>query len=345
MKNPYALHLAVILGILVAGSAQQSSAQDFSSAGAINNQGEIAGGSLLDDFSAFDAYILDRGPALDLGTFGGFASRADAINDRGDAVGQSDTATVDTNGESISLAFLADKDGVHNLGALAGFKYSQAFGINNHGTVVGWSYNEDPVIPGVTLSGFQATIWDKGSARALGHLGGGSSIAFDINNSGAIVGRSRLANGQNHAFLFVKGVLTDLGTLGGARSEARAINNRGQIAGQALLASGQGHAALWYRGTITDLGTLGGATSRAWAINDRGEIVGESLTADGDLHAFLLSGDQMQDLGTLGGSYSIAFDINNRGEIVGESETATGDVHAFVVRRGVMTDLDAQLPK
>ena len=62
--------------------------------------------------------------------------------ERGEAVGQADTAEADiVSGEPISLAFLADGNGMHSLGTLPGFRFSQAFAINNSGVVVGWSYN------------------------------------------------------------------------------------------------------------------------------------------------------------------------------------------------------------
>lgn len=343
-KNINLIRTAAFAAAVLTSYENGAAAQDFSTASGINNNGEIVGGSLLNDQSEFHGFILTHSQTVDLGTFGGPASRADSINDRGEAVGQSDTAMIDSNGEFISLGFLANREGIQVLNPLPGFKHSQAYSINNHGSAVGWSYNQHPTIPFAVLPNFQATVWENGESRLLGDLGGGNSVALAINNSGAIVGRSRLSNGTIHAFLHENGEMRDLGTLGGPRSEARAINSRGEIVGQAFLANGQRHATLWYREAVVDLGTLGGTYSRAWAINDHGQIVGESTTAYGELHAFLYDGT-MHDLGTLGGGYSVAFGINNRGEIVGESENSSGDVHAFVVRDGIMVNLDGSLPQ
>ena len=198
-----------------------------------------------------------------------------------------DTSETDTNGDAISLAFLVDRKGVHNLGTLPGFKHSQAFSINNAGLVAGWSYNLDPVISGRDLLGFQAFVYRGGRMTAIGDLGGGSSAAFGVNDLGAVVGRARLPNGQFHAFLFFRGAMLDLGTLGGTGSTARAVNLRWQAVGDLRTASGARHAALFHLGRVIDLGTLGGATSVAYDINAWGQIVGEAETTSGDTRAFL----------------------------------------------------------
>lgn len=356
MKTKSTRRIAAFTSILFVALAHASFAQDFSTASAINNNGVIIGGSLLDDQTGFDAFILTKRGVADLGTFGGFASIALGINERGDTVGQSDTAQSDLFGNAISFAFLADSHGVRSLGSLAGLNNSQAFAINNRGTIVGRAYNnaEDPS----RAFDFRAFVFKHGAMRDIGTLGGATAEAFGINDRGSIVGDAQTAMGERHAFLFRRpdendngdehgdenAVMRDLGTFGGNFSQARSINDRGQIVGRSRLASGQQHAFLYERGRMKDLGTLGGTFSRAEFINEHGQIVGFSSTVDGDFHAFLYMAGHMQDLGTLGGSYSAAFGINNHGEIIGESDTVTGDTHAFVARDGVMVDIDKHLP-
>jgi len=321
-------------------------AQELSTAATINNRGDIAGGSTTSGPNPFVGWVIGNKSIETIDTFGGPAALAYGMNDRGDVVGQSDTAAIEANGEEfISQAFLLRHGVVTNLGTLPGFNNSQAYAINNGGTIVGWSYNESPLGP-FTVQTYHAFAYDvtgrdAGVMRDLGTLGGSTSIAFNINNAGTIVGRSRNASGQDHAFVLAGGVYTDLGTLGGTFSEARAISDTGVIVGMARTATGVRRAFAYARGVMTELASLGGSLSRAFDVNNNGDIVGQAVNTSGEIRAVLWRNGTIIDLGTLGGGYATALSINDRGEIVGEAETATGDVHAFVWRNGVMTDLGA----
>lgn len=220
----------------------------------------------------------------------------------------------------FGLAASAQTYLVRDLGAL---KHGSAriHGINSAGQAVG-------------SSGFphgadtHAFFWDKqGGMRDLGTLPGGDySAAFNVNESGQVVGASNTADSM-HAFLWTSASgLHDLGTLPGTNSsEAYAINNHGEIAG----ASGS-HAAIWNNGSIQDLGTLGGPTSEAHAINNLGVVAGFSETPSDGQRAFIWSNGSMTELGALpGDSSSRANHINDAGTVVGASE-GSGGVRAFV---------------
>ena len=183
----------------------------------------------------------------------------------------------------------------------------------------------------------------------LGTLGGAASTACGINEGGQVVGRSAIATGQLHAFLWETGTMSDLGTLPQLPfSSARSINDRGQIVGDSTATGGPPfHAALWENGAVTPLGVLpGGFASFAIGINNRGQVVGASRIADKDVHAFLWQGGEMADLGTLLPSdhQSVARAINSRGQVIGNSSTAIADPpqppnRAFVMQDNVFTDL------
>jgi len=180
----------------------------------------------------------------------------------------------------------------------------------------------------------------------LGTLGGDSTRAYDINDAGQVVGTSRTAAGDWHAFITgPNGVgMTDLGTLeGGNRSYALGINDTGQVAGwsagipRAFITGPNGVGMI-------DLGTLGGGWSEASDINNAGQVVGVAaslpfITGPNGVGMTVLEtgggGDGpigVNDAGqTMMGDGPRA--INDAGQVVGNSLTplsATGDWHAFV---------------
>lgn len=175
----------------------------------------------------------------------------------------------------------------------------------------------------------------------LGTLGGDSSVAYSINNSGQIVGQATDADGHNRATLFDptgSGNNIDLGGLAGD-SEARSINDKGQIVGQAWFPPGYLRAARWdpadgSYGPAIDLDPLPDSqSSRAYGMNNSAQIVGQSYFIAGDYWRATLwdpvdGGYNIVDLGTLGGDSSLARSINDSAQVVGEAETGSGLVEA-----------------
>ena len=183
----------------------------------------------------------------------------------------------------------------------------------------------------------------------LGTLGGSTSHALGINNSGQIVGESYTNDADvltTHAFLYSGGVMTDLGTLGGT-SGAKGINDQGQVAGwsNTTASNDQTHAFLWSALTrMIDLGTLGGSMSIAYGINNNGQVVGVSTTSNEVEHAFVYSAGAMSDLNSLvptnaGWVLASAATINDSGEIAGIA-ISNGWSQAFLYSGGAVTYLD-----
>jgi probable HAF family extracellular repeat protein len=178
----------------------------------------------------------------------------------------------------------------------------------------------------------------------LGTLGGDSSVAYGLSGNNKVVGVSRTASGELHAFVWniASPVMQDLGTLGGDFSVAYALNGADQIVGQSTTTSGEFHAFIaTSTQAMTDLGTLGGNYSIALGINQLAEVVGLSKVPSGELHAFKWTQSTgMVDLGTMGGDYSVGYGIDPFGSVVGYSKTPAGLLHAYrQTTGGAMTDL------
>ena len=138
-----------------------------------------------------------------------------------------------------------------------------------------------------------AFIVTSGNVVELGTLGGRVSLPIDMNNSGEVVGKAQIANGEFHGFLYTSGTLVDIGVLpGGGQSFAYGINNKGDVVGAAN-SGGTLRAVIYQQGVLTDLNTLipagsGWVLNEARSINENGQIAGSGVI-NGQEHAFLLA--------------------------------------------------------
>jgi probable HAF family extracellular repeat protein len=289
----------------------------------LNDNGQVAlpGVIFPGGQTQYQGAILSNGTVTSIGTLGGAASDATAINNAGEVTGLANT----TNGGVH--AFLYSGGATTDLGTLPGGQYSGALGINNAGQVVGFSDTGN----GVPLNGplFQvpnyaggyfwnsdvnayatahATLFTHGQKIDLGTLGGQSSYASGINDSGTIVGASQIASGVTHAFVYMSGKMTDLGVLntdvksslfGNAYSAATGINNAGEIVG-----SSNSRAFLYENGKMLDLNNLvslppGVTLMAAFSINNLGQIAAEGVSLENGIgyhfYAYLLTPTSLPD--------------------------------------------------
>ncbi len=176
----------------------------------------------------------------DLGTLDGNWSVANAVNDRGQVVGDSVVAPNEVrpflweSGRMIDL-------GPGNLVALD---------INNRGQILLQQMRPTPDSPSSCF------LRDGDMTIDLGQLGGDTCSASDLNNRGQVVGAVAMSPGHDpHGFLWQSGTMIDIGSLGGSYTYALQINDHGQIVGMSTAAPlGTAHAFLWEDGVMIDLG-------------------------------------------------------------------------------------------
>lgn len=215
-----------------------------------------------------------------MGTQGDGTSFANAINNAGQVVGNSYPYLSDFSPFPQSHATLWNGTTATNLGTPGGGSFALA--INNAGQVAG-------------VQGNHATLWNGTTATDLGTLGGPTSVAYDINDAGKVVGDADINIYRDfHATVWNGTTATDLGTLsGGTRSSALDINNADQIVGYSWTTDASTdplgipttHAILWNGTTMTDLNSLldldavseGWTVTQATGINDQGWIVGDAI--------------------------------------------------------------------
>jgi probable HAF family extracellular repeat protein len=347
------LHLVVSM-LFIAASAQAQSivpqnnytlvdlgVNDSAIGHGINNAGQVVGYMGARPFRTMANQPIV--PASDdLGVLPGHTrSFAHAIDSSGVVVGSS----VDDNPyEWRAFRYGFNGAGMESLDSVG--KHSFAYGINDHGWIVGAIVTSSSQLSQGMIS--WGPGWTYSMESWLGYPR--QSEAYDVNNSDQIVGWLSTTTTMPQAFLYDAraGInrLTRIGNLPqGRSSRAYGVNDSGQVVGEADDA-GWYHAFSWKdadNNGVSDPGEMrrletGYPCSRAAGVNNGGTVVGyicsNSPMTYGQHQAAMFSlNGQVTDLNTLapGSGWTLreAAGINDNGQIVGSMQDANGRVHAF----------------
>jgi probable HAF family extracellular repeat protein len=312
----------------------------------VNGHGLVLGASDiggLDPITGLPAQLAvlysPNGGITPLGTLGGSSSGGNAVNNLGQAVGCASTGEPDPFFGVTQHAVVWQNGIAHDLKTLGGSN-SCAIYINNGGQIAGMSSTNSVANPTTQLPTIDPVLWENGTIKDLGTLGGVFGGVAGINNSGQVAGNSDLEGDQTAlGFFWNQGVLTPIPSLGGSFGFASSLNDSGAVVGFSLLPGDQNlDAFVWKNGVITDLGRFGSdLCSKAQSINDPAQVVGVSTDCgDGERAALWEDGEPTVDLNALiplnsnmylqGATF-----INNRGEITGYAILPNGDRHVVLL--------------
>lgn len=272
-----------------------------------------------------------------VGTLGAW-TRARALDDQGDVVGESSPSTYG------AYPILSQNGAIQQLemfGTAADAPMSGGAGaINAHATIAG--------IAG-TNGLWYVTVWDSGGGRPAQQTAIPASPAADvvkINDAGAVLAWWQNTNGRPQAILVTNGAVQSLGSLSSIGwTDATDLNRTGQVVGRSAVVYEPApdsvpdatidtnsawfvhHPFLW-DGAMHDLGVFGRGThcershpcasGMALAINSAGDVVGYSEDSALVQRPFLWRNGVLQDIGVFPGQPAVARAINDRGQIAGD---------------------------
>jgi Synergist-CTERM protein sorting domain-containing protein len=290
----------------------------------INDSGDVVGWSTGSGGARAFLYTDADGMVVLPGLPDRMRTIARDVNDAGVVVGSANAG-----GTDLGHAVMWIDGAVQDLGTLDTGAYSEAWGVNNLGEVVGWSYTSG----GNGLTGVHAFLSTPQGGLLDLTPDSDNGYAHDINDAGQVTGYLTAAGGY-HAFRWEQGMV-DLGVLPDfAHTFGWALNASGQVAGNATSAAGD-RERLFRSVEGGGLENLGGQGEHnaAYGINAAGTVVG-ARGESGKRAIIYTDAGGLEDLDALidpsaGWVMLAAHDINDADQIVGYAfDNNSGRTHA-----------------
>ena len=220
--------------------------------------------------------------------------------------------------------------------------FTQALGINDTGTIVGYGNM-------TIFNGFQLSLPANFTRLNVPGADGGTQV-FGITANGVTTDGFSITGGVTNGFVAQNGTsFTTVDQPGTAFNQLLGLNASGTTAAGY---SSTDPAGMTNETAITVSGgpsfttpvfttiNLPSNISQATGVNDSGEVVGFFQLASGNFSAFSDVGGAITPFEFPGSASTQALGVNNLGEIVGDYVDAGGVMHGFLDNAGAFTMLD-----
>lgn len=279
----------------------------YSRAGSLNEVGQFAVNNAPPEIPYVTASINSVSASQTVEGLGGTVTTIAALNDKGEAVGES------TTGAGELHAFLYSSGSTRDLTQVDG--PARVNDINNRGEIAALGPDD------------RAAVIRNGRLEVFGLP---NSTARDINEPGDILVEYLQLGGPSRSAIYRQGRLADLPMREGSALLEGALNDAGWVSGYGRTSDDRLHAWLYDGRAISDLTPLA-ANAFAYDVNNLGQVVGTM-----DNRAFLWDDGQLVDLNSFVDPAAdllpiSASDINDRGQILAFSCDRAGVFYYITV--------------
>jgi PEP-CTERM motif-containing protein len=217
--------------------------------------------------------------------------------------------------------------------------FTQALGINNSGTIVGF---DGSTAQGYTLTG--------GTFTPENYPAAAQTMLTGINGAGNTVGIYIDGAGTTHGFTDMGGTFKTVDQPGTVFNQGLGINSGNVTVGYSSAIDPAGmvgqKAYSQSGGAFTSINALlpVNFNSQAVGINNAGNIVGFYMPTSTTSIGFEDIGGAISTIDPFGSTFTQALGINNLGEIVGVYTDASGNMHGYTDLDGLFSSFDAAGP-